>query len=222
MDVLLTVLQYSCIACVLVAAAAPGVLIVVGAIAVQRLIPGARETERRLARAPEVPIGSLVPDSVQRITGTVVHIEPLENPMGGGPCVYWDLTVKQRGRYVPRVLSRRHVATPFWLRDDTGTAHVDLQGVQVNLRRRVIWRSARMSDPAEHARAMLAVANVTLTRFLGLNPVIWIEGAQIAVGERVTVMGRVGIREVDGAAAFAILPDEHGKISVSLAAHAST
>jgi hypothetical protein len=156
---------------------------------------------RWLARAPAVPAKDLVPGAVQKVTGVIEPIEALTSPIEGAACVFWDLTVRLGSGSWGRDL-RRRVAAPFWLNDGTARVYVDLVGVVVNLER--TYAPNAWFVPSDGERNALAV--------FGLKPSGWLRytlfTARLDVGARVSVMGRVDIREVDGKACFMLVSDE--------------
>ncbi len=175
----------------------------------------AQVNKRRLASASAVPIEALVPDSIQKVTGVVVPIETLESPMEGAACVYWDVAVLEPHGKSWRIAARRHETAPFWLKEKTGRVYVDLRGVDVHLDREETGSSSMLDSPTERERQALLGLGLNPSGLLGMNRSYRYQEARLDVAERVSVMGRVEIREVDGEAVFVLVPADDGALAVS-------
>jgi hypothetical protein len=158
------------------------VLLIVGAIAVVRIIAAERERaakRRRMRAAPR----EIVDSALVTLTGTVkLHGEPLDAPLSGKRCVAFRVSVRlyeQTSRRRRRLLEHKFAAamTPFTLVTDHGDVLVD--GSTCDLLLRPAPVIPRKIERDERLMARLDIRGSAADA--GFDEALVAEGATIAV-----------------------------------------
>ncbi len=122
---------------------------------------------RRIRRIETSRVGE-VRNGCFEIKGRIVALSPtLRSPLSGTPCVFYDMTIVQarRGRWFakdrPKVQEKSRA--PFGVRDETGTAVIELAGAEyvLNLDRKRRTSATGPSDGSDdRVRALLDHHNI--------------------------------------------------------------
>jgi hypothetical protein len=93
-----------------------------------------RATLNAIARQPPAPIARVADGGRATIAGTVEPLgEMLRAPLSKHRCVYWRIEIEEVGVNDYHVCARDEGATPFLVRDGSGTARVIPDGAYIAL-----------------------------------------------------------------------------------------
>lgn len=175
-----------------------------------------RVAARKLKAVPAVAIRGLQPGQTVKVTGKVVLQVPLEAPISGQSCAYWQVTVREKvGKNNYHTVSEQWEGTAFTIDDGTGTVHVDPRGTKLALASTVAGRSGTFDDPSGAEALYLDRIGVSATSMLGLNRTLQFHESSLHDGEQVSVMGAVEIAVVDGEPVLTLVHDGNGELVVS-------
>ena len=110
---------------------------------------------------------------------------PLTSPLTGRPCVFYELTVRHRGK---REISQRE-SLPCVVNDGTGEIELDLSGVELEVEKRAWKGDAASALPPSLAQGMSE--RISALRRDGAGGPIEVEERAVHVGERLHVTGTI-------------------------------
>ena len=155
---------------------------------------------RTLRNTPVVPIRDVPEGTPARITGQVaLWGNPLQAPLSGRPCAYYEVTVEQHRSNGKRShwhqILREVQGVPFIVRDGTGTAIIDPAGAKITIHMDATSRSGTLDDATPQEEALLARHNLRSQGWVFNKQLRYREGV-IEPGETVTALG-CAVREPD-------------------------
>jgi hypothetical protein len=154
---------------------------------------GARLRERRQAREGvrhfwTTRVADVSPGGSVKLSGTALADDSaLRAPFSGRRCVAWELTLFDFEGVRPVLLARETVARSFFLRDDTGVAHVVPEPARIGIEPDKRWR---FESPLRDRRLAAIVERHHLEARVGAHPLVVCEGV-IEIGGPVAVLGHV-------------------------------
>lgn len=151
---------------------------------------------RRLRNAPQHTTVSFPDDTVGVVQGVLRHLgdEPLEAPLTGRPCAYYEVAVTlQLGDAVTELVQERR-GQDFLLQDEHGLARVSMHNYNVYVVKDTYFQSSLRQRPPPHVEAFLAKHGVT--SWVPEEHVMRFHEGVLEAAETVAVCG-YGTREVD-------------------------
>jgi hypothetical protein len=177
-------------------------IIVVSVIVLISFVSKKAVVRRKLRKTPSKKISDLKNGDIAKTVGRVDCInKPLIAPLTNRKCAYYFVKVEKKvssGKSSSwRQIIKEEVTENFLIKDDTGTAIVNVDNIKSYLIVDAKYSSGFLDDAPEHLEQYLKKHGHESVGFMGFNKTIRYREAVLEIGEQIAVVGKAHTKTED-------------------------